>query len=80
MVLHWSQLPTGTPSESLSWAWPSPRLAKLEVLTLELLMLLVAPRTPKGTGERPPGTRTDQFTCVLIWCLEGWLQVAGGEG
>lgn len=56
-MLHWSQPPAGTPAERLSWAWPSPRLVKLEVLTLELLFLLVAPHTPEGAEERPPGTK-----------------------
>lgn len=57
-MLHWSLPPaislpfTGTPSERLSRAWPSPRLVKLEVLTLELLFLLVAPHTPWRKPER----------------------------
>lgn len=82
-MLHWSPLPTssppftGTSSERLSWAWPSPRLVKLEVLTLELLFLLVAPLTPRrdllGPGQ-------DRLTPVQMWRLEGWLQVPRRKG
>lgn len=83
VVLHWSPLPTSSPlftgmsSERLSWAWPSPRLVKLEVLTLELLFLLVAPLTPHrdllGPGQ-------DRFTPVQMWQLEDWLQVPRRQG
>lgn len=50
-----SSLLTGTPLERLNRAWPSPRLVKLEVLTLELLSLPVAPPTSRREPEGPPG-------------------------
>lgn len=86
VVLHWSPLPTSSPLftgaslERLSWAWPSPRLVKLEVLTLELLFLLAAPHTP----QRPPGTRTgpDQTGSHLSRCggYGAGFRCPGGKG
>lgn len=85
VVLHWSPLPTssplftGTSSERLSWAWPSPQLVKLEVLTLELLILLVAPLTPHRDLLGPGQDRTGSHLSRCGGYRAGF-RCSGGKG